>query len=53
MAINQKIKKDVKALVVKGKEQGYLTQDEVLDAFPDVEEDMNLLEYIISTLQEE
>jgi RNA polymerase primary sigma factor len=53
MAINQKIKKDVKTLVVKGKEQGYLTQDEVLDAFPDVEEDMNLLEYIISTLQEE
>ena len=53
MAINQKIKKDVKDLVIKGKEQGYLTQDEVLEAFPDVEEDMNLLEYIVSTLQEE
>ncbi len=53
MAINQSIKKSVQALILKGKEQGYLTQDEVLEAFPDVEDDMNLLEYIISTLQEE
>jgi RNA polymerase primary sigma factor len=53
MAINQKIKKDVRDLINRGKEQGYLTQDEVLEAFPDVEEDMNLLEYIITSLQEE
>lgn len=53
MAINQKIKKEVRDLINRGKEQGYLTQDEVLEAFPDVEEDMNLLEYIITSLQEE
>lgn len=53
MAINQKTKSLVNELLSKGKEQGYLTQDEVLEAFPDVEEDMNLLEYIINTLQEE
>lgn len=53
MAINQSVKKNVKDLILKGKEQGYLTQDEVLEAFPDVEDDMNLLEYIITTLQDE
>ncbi|KXK27050.1 MAG: RNA polymerase sigma factor SigA [candidate division WS6 bacterium OLB20] len=43
----------VKELVDIGKGQGYLTQDQVLERFPQVEEDMNLLEYIINTLQDD
>lgn len=53
MAISQKKKELVKELVDLGKNQGYLTQDQVLDKFPQVEEDMNLLEFIINTLQDD
>ena len=53
MAISQDAKKLVKDLIKAGKTQGYLSQDDVLEMFPEVEEDMNLLEYIITTLQEE
>ncbi|HLD03291.1 MAG TPA: sigma-70 family RNA polymerase sigma factor, partial [Candidatus Dojkabacteria bacterium] len=53
MAISQDAKKLVKDLIKVGKSQGYLSQDDVLEMFPEVEEDMNLLEYIITTLQEE
>lgn len=52
MAIGQKVKKQVKQLVELGQKQGYLTQDEVLESFPEVEEDMKLLEFIIIQLQE-
>ncbi|HEX9804613.1 MAG TPA: RNA polymerase sigma factor RpoD [Candidatus Dojkabacteria bacterium] len=52
MAISQDIKKKVKDLVKAGQEQGYLTQDDVLDQFPEIEEDLPLLEFIINDLQE-
>ncbi|MBN1915767.1 RNA polymerase sigma factor RpoD [Candidatus Dojkabacteria bacterium] len=52
MAISQKIKKQVHDLVKKGQEQGYLTHEEVLTIFPEVEEDLQLLEYVITELQD-
>jgi len=52
MAIKQEVKQLVNELVKIGVEQGYLTQDEVLLKFPDIEEDLPLLEYIISQLQD-
>lgn len=52
MAISPKIKKKVKDLVEMGLKQGYLTQDDILEIFPEVEEDMKLLEYIVIQLQE-
>jgi RNA polymerase primary sigma factor len=51
MAISQSKKTLVKELVNMGKTQGYLTQDDVLEIFPEIEEDMELLEYIINNLQ--
>jgi RNA polymerase primary sigma factor len=52
MAISQKSKTEVKDLVKKGQEQGYLTHEEVLEVFPEVEEDLQLLEYIVMQLQD-
>ncbi|MBN1331583.1 RNA polymerase sigma factor RpoD [Candidatus Dojkabacteria bacterium] len=52
MAISQKVKKEVNKLVDQGLKQGYLTQDEILEVFPEVEEDMKLLEFIVMELQE-
>ncbi len=52
MAIDQAVKKQVKELVVLGQDQGYLTQDDVLEQFPEIEEDLPLLEYIVNELQE-
>ncbi|MCB0749371.1 MAG: sigma-70 family RNA polymerase sigma factor, partial [Ignavibacteriae bacterium] len=52
MAIKQNIKKKVRELIELGNSQGYLIQDEVLDFFPDIEEDIPLLEYIVGELQE-
>src|SRR3990172_1991726 len=53
MAISQKQKRLVTDLVDMGKIQGYLSQDQVLEKFPAVEEDMSLLEYVITILQNE
>ncbi len=52
MAINPAVKKKVKNLLDLGIKQGYLTQDDILEEFPEVEEDMKLLEYIVMKLQE-
>ncbi|KKQ34378.1 MAG: RNA polymerase sigma factor, partial [candidate division WS6 bacterium GW2011_GWA2_37_6] len=51
-AINQNIKKQVQELVDLGLKQGYLTQDEILEIFPEVEDDMKLLEFIVMKLQD-
>ncbi|MCA9383588.1 sigma-70 family RNA polymerase sigma factor, partial [Candidatus Dojkabacteria bacterium] len=53
MAINQSKKTKVTKLVKLGKKQGYLTQDDILEVFPEIEEDMELLEYIIQQLQDD
>jgi RNA polymerase primary sigma factor len=52
MAVDRKLKSQVDALVDLGKKQGYVTQDDVLEKFPDIEEDMNFLEVLVNTLQE-
>ncbi|MBP9758351.1 RNA polymerase sigma factor RpoD [Candidatus Dojkabacteria bacterium] len=52
MSIKQEYKNKVKELIENGSNQGYLTQDDVLEYFPDIEEDIPLLEYIIGELQD-
>jgi len=44
--------KAIKILVEKGKDQGFLTQEDLLDVFPTVEEDVDLLDDIFASLQE-
>ncbi len=52
MSITSEDKQKVKNLLALGKKQGYLTHDDILDQFPEVEENLQLLEYIISSLQD-
>jgi RNA polymerase primary sigma factor len=52
MKISKRDKKKLKELIEQGQLQGYLTQDEVLEVFPDIEDDLSLLEFIIIQLQE-
>jgi RNA polymerase primary sigma factor len=49
--LNKEQQKKVEELVTQGLSQGYLVQDEVLNAFPDIEEDLELLDYIVGELQ--
>jgi RNA polymerase primary sigma factor len=46
-------KKSINLLVKKGKEQGFLTQEDLLDVFPTIEEDIDLLDDIFKALQDE
>jgi RNA polymerase primary sigma factor len=43
--------KSIKQLIKKGKEQGFLTQEDLLDMFPTIEEDIDLLDEIFEKLQ--
>jgi len=52
MTLSEDEEKSLHSLIKLGKKQGYLTQDEVLEYFPDIEEDINMLENIVSVLQE-
>jgi len=52
MSITSEDKQRVKNLLILGKKQGYVTHDDILDVFPEVEENLQLLEYIISSLQD-
>lgn len=51
MSITSEDKQRIKNLIVLGKKQGYITHDDILDLFPEVEENLHLLEYIIDSLQ--
>jgi RNA polymerase primary sigma factor len=53
MAITSDDKQKVKSLVILGKKQGYLTQDDILAIFPEVEDNLQLLEYIIASIQDD
>jgi RNA polymerase primary sigma factor len=44
--------KSIKYLIKKGKEQGFLTQEDLLDIFPTIEEEIELLDEIFEKLQE-
>jgi len=51
-----KLKKDIveekiKSLIVKGKERGFVTEDEILYLFPDIEENVEVLERIYERLE--
>jgi RNA polymerase primary sigma factor len=43
--------KSIKYLIKKGKEQGFLTQEDLLDIFPTIEEEIDLLDEIFVKLQ--
>jgi RNA polymerase primary sigma factor len=43
--------KSIKYLIKKGKEQGFLTQEDLLDIFPTIEEEIELLDEIFEKLQ--
>jgi RNA polymerase primary sigma factor len=53
MAITSEDKQKVKNLVILGKRQGYLTQDDILGVFPEIEDNLQLLEYIIANIQDD
>ncbi len=53
MAISSEDKQKVKNLVILGKKQGYLTQDDILAVFPEIEDNLQLLEYIIANIQDD
>ncbi|HVX92558.1 MAG TPA: RNA polymerase sigma factor RpoD [Candidatus Dojkabacteria bacterium] len=46
-------KEAIKKIVQKGQEQGFLTQDDILDFMPDVEQDIDAIDELYSKLQEE
>ena len=48
---SQKLKA-IKELIEKGKDQGFLTQEDILEVFPTIEEDISLLDEIFKGLQE-
>ncbi len=52
MSISGEDKQKVKNLVASGQRQGYISHDEILNIFPEVEENLQLLEYIVSSLQD-
>ncbi|KUK67139.1 MAG: RNA polymerase sigma factor [candidate division WS6 bacterium 36_33] len=43
--------KSIKYLIKKGRDQGFLTQEDLLDIFPTIEEDIDLLDEIFEKLQ--
>lgn len=52
MSITSDQKQKLKKLIRTGQSQGYLTQDDVLNEFPNVEDNLQLLDYIIAQLQD-
>jgi RNA polymerase primary sigma factor len=52
MSISSEAKEKVKGLLTLGKKQGYLAQDDILDVFPEIEDNLQLLEHIVAALQE-
>lgn len=52
MAISSEEKQQVKSLVDLGLKQGYITHDDILNVFPEIEDNLQLLEYIVSSLQD-
>lgn len=53
MKKDEKIQKAIDELVAKGKDQGFLTQDDVLDSFPEIEEEIGVVEKLFERLQKE
>jgi RNA polymerase primary sigma factor len=51
MAKNSKKLSAIKLLIEKGKDQGFLTQEDILDVFPTIEDDLDLLDEIFKEVQ--
>ena len=49
-SIDNKYDKKAEKLIVKGRERGFVTYDEILKEFPDIEEDINFLDYLYQKL---
>jgi len=45
------IEEKIKSLIIKGKERGFVTEDEILYLFPNVEDDVEILERIYERLE--
>jgi len=45
------IEEKIKSLIAKGKERGFITEDEILFLFPDIEENIDILEKIYERLE--
>jgi RNA polymerase primary sigma factor len=50
-SIDTKYDKKAEKLIVKGRERGFVTYDEILKEFPDIEEDILFLDYLYQKLQ--
>jgi hypothetical protein len=50
-SIDNKYDKKAEKLIIKGRERGFVTYDEILKEFPDVEEDILFLDYLYQKLQ--
>jgi len=53
MNLNAQDIEKVKKLISNSKQKGYITQGEILEIFPEIEENLELLEYIVDKAQEE
>jgi RNA polymerase primary sigma factor len=53
MAKTSKKKEAIEKLLEKGKEQGFLSQEDILDLFPTIEDDIELLDEIFEKVQDE
>ncbi|MER3407080.1 MAG: hypothetical protein C4278_01490, partial [Patescibacteria group bacterium] len=49
--LNKKIESKINLLIKRGKEKGFITEDEILDLFPNIEEDIGILEKIYERLE--
>ncbi len=49
--IDTKYDKKAEKLMIKGKERGFVTYDEILKEFPQIEEDIDFLDYLYQKLQ--
>jgi RNA polymerase primary sigma factor len=52
MAIKSEDKEKIRILIAKASKQGYITHDEILEYFNEIEDDLPLLEVIIDSLQD-
>lgn len=53
MAKDNDFDKSVDSLVAKGREQGFVTQEEILGKFPEVEDNIEKLDELYATLAEQ
>ncbi len=50
--VDAKYEKKAEKLITKGRERGFVTYDEILKEFPDIEEDVFFLDYLYQKLQD-